>query len=165
MSPVIAMPAVLEKRYNSAIFLFGSLGHMRKFRSGSSKKTNMLSGLRARGLRAESASTWVLKTRLIEKIPIIFLQPNCRKLQSGSKNVFLKIRSKVPKKLGPFFHFSSLENHFPVVESGFWGHISRWKCPKQGRGKGHISKWKWPFPHSRFGHFQCPKRKYKTTSQ
>ena len=35
MSPVIAMPAVLEKRYNSAIFLFGSLGHMRKFRSGS----------------------------------------------------------------------------------------------------------------------------------
>ena len=103
MSPVIAMPAVLEKRYNSAIFLFGSLGHMRKFRSGSSKKTNMLSSLRARGLRAESASTWVLKTRLIEKIPIIFLLPNCWKLQSGSKNVFLKIRSKGPKKLGPFF--------------------------------------------------------------
>ena len=23
----------------------------------------------------------------------------------------------------------------------------------------------WPFPHSRFGHFQCPKRKSKTTSQ
>ena len=22
---------------------------------------------------------------------------------------------------------------------------------------------KWPFPHSRFGHFQCPKRKSKTT--
>ena len=32
-------------------------------------------------------------------------------------------------------------------------------------GKGHFSKWKWPFPHSRFGHFQCPKRKSKTTSQ
>ena len=24
--------------------------------------------------------------------------------------------------------------------------------------------WKWPFPHSRFGHFQCPKWKSKTTS-
>ena len=23
--------------------------------------------------------------------------------------------------------------------------------------------WKWPFPHSRIGHFQCPKRKLKTT--
>ena len=31
-------------------------------------------------------------------------------------------------------------------------------------GKGHFSKWKWPFPHSRFGHFRCPKRKSKTTS-
>ena len=24
---------------------------------------------------------------------------------------------------------------------------------------------KWPFPHSQFGHFQCPKQKSKTTSQ
>ena len=28
-----------------------------------------------------------------------------------------------------------------------------------------VSKWKWPFPHSRFGHFQCPKRKSKTSSE
>ena len=34
-----------------------------------------------------------------------------------------------------------------------------------GWGKGHFRMWKWPFSHSRFGHFQCPKRKYKTTSQ
>ena len=32
-------------------------------------------------------------------------------------------------------------------------------------GKGHFSKWKWPFSHSRFGHFQCLKRKSKTTSE
>ena len=48
--------------------------------------------------------TWVLKTRLIQKkIAIIFLKPNFRKLQNNSTNVSLKIGSKVPQKLGPFF--------------------------------------------------------------
>ena len=28
------------------------------------------------------------------------------------------------------------------------------------RGKGHFHLLKWPFPHSRFGHFRSPKRKY-----
>ena len=42
-----------------------------------------------------------------KKIPIIFLKPNFRKLQDDSKNVSLKIGSKVPQKLGPFSHFSS----------------------------------------------------------
>ena len=46
--------------------------------------------------------TWVLKTRLIEKkYPSFFLMPNYRKLQEDSKNVSLKIGSKVPQKLGP----------------------------------------------------------------
>ena len=32
-------------------------------------------------------------------------------------------------------------------------------------GKVHFYKRKWPFSHSRFGHFQCPERKSKTTSE
>ena len=46
--------------------------------------------------------TWVLKTRLIEKLPI-FLTPNFRKLQDVSKNVSLKIGSKGPQKLSQIF--------------------------------------------------------------
>ena len=38
-----------------------------------------------------------------KRIPIIFLMPNFRKLQDDSKNVSLKIGSKQPQKLGPFF--------------------------------------------------------------
>ena len=38
-----------------------------------------------------------------KKIPIIFLKPNFRKLQNDSKNVSLKIGSKVPQNIGPFF--------------------------------------------------------------
>ena len=55
--------------------------------------------------RTVALPTWVLKTRLIErkKHPKILFQPNCRKLQDDSKNVSLKIGSKVPQKLGPFF--------------------------------------------------------------
>ena len=45
----------------------------------------------------------VLKTRTIEKKYPSFLKPNCRKLQDDSKNVSLKIGSRGPKKLGPFF--------------------------------------------------------------
>ena len=37
-----------------------------------------------------------------KKYPSFFM-PNFRKLQDDSKNVSLKIGSKVPKKIGPFF--------------------------------------------------------------
>ena len=76
--------------------------------------------------------TWVLKTRLIQKkIAIIFLKPNFRKLQNNSTNVSLKIGSKVPQKLGPFFSLflmrkplSSgqkwfLRPYFPLIRSMF----------------------------------------------
>ena len=38
-----------------------------------------------------------------KKYPSFFLQPNFRKLQNDSKNASLKIGSKGPQKLGPFF--------------------------------------------------------------
>ena len=70
-------------------------------------------------------TTWVLKTGQIEKeIPIIFYKAKFLKLQDDSKDVSLKIGSKVPQKLGPFSHFFSWEKDFPVDKSGFWGHIS-----------------------------------------
>ena len=47
--------------------------------------------------------TWVLKTRPIKRNTHHFFKPNCRKLQNNSKNVGLKIGSKGPQKLGPFF--------------------------------------------------------------
>ena len=51
-----------------------------------------------------SVSTWVMKTRLIEKkIPIIFLKPSCQKLQNISKNVSFKIGNKGPQNLSQIF--------------------------------------------------------------
>ena len=61
------------------------------------------------------------------------------------------------------------------LEANFGLAASTMKMPRAGTGAGidwekkemgsqNFSKWKWPFPHSRFGHFQCPKRKSKTTS-
>ena len=47
------------------------------------------------------------------------------------KNVYrigfqkIKIRPWEDFELWPFSHFSSLENNFPVVKSGFWGIISQ----------------------------------------
>ena len=38
-----------------------------------------------------------------KKYPSFFSKPNFRKLQNYSKNVSLKIGSKVPQRLGPFF--------------------------------------------------------------
>ena len=52
-----------------------------------------------------------------------FLMPNFRKLQDDSKNVSLKIGSRVPQKLGHFSHFSSWEKRLSSGKSGFWGHI------------------------------------------
>ena len=44
-----------------------------------------------------------------------------------------------------------------------WYFLVGWSNKRrQGRPESHLLKW--PFPHSRFGHFQCPKRKSKTTS-
>ena len=54
--------------------------------------------------------TWVLKTRLIEKNTHNFFKPNFRKLQDDSKKVSLKIGSKVPQKLGPFFSFLAVQD-------------------------------------------------------
>ena len=80
-----------------------------------SKNSSDVTSIRVRG-------TWVLKARLIEKkYPSFLLMPNFRKLQDNSKNVSLKIGSRVPQKLG---HFFSWEKHFSVDKSGFWGHIS-----------------------------------------
>ena len=83
-------------------------------------------------------------------------------------NIYWVIRSRFQEiKIGSwegfekieFSHFSSWENDFPVVKSGFWGHISHllgiclywevvldfpfghWKCPNWEWGKGHFSKW------------------------
>ena len=39
------------------------------------------------------------------------------------------------------------------------------QIPNREWGKGHFHLLIGPFPHSRFGHFQCPKRKSKTTFQ
>ena len=109
--------------------------------------------------------------------------PNFRKLQDDSKNVSLKIGSKVPQKLGPFFSLflmrktlSSgqkwfLRPYFPLIRgmfllrSGLRFLFGHWKWPNLEWGKGHTIKWKWPFHHSRFGHFQYPKQISKTTSQ
>ena len=53
-------------------------------------------------------TTWVLKTgQIVKEIPIIFYKAKFLKLQDDSKDVSLKIGSKVPQKLGPFSHFSS----------------------------------------------------------
>ena len=61
-----------------------------------------------------SNPTWVLKTCPIEKkIPIIFLKPNCRKLQSDSKNVSLKMGSRGP-------YFSHLLMRKPLSSGQKW---------------------------------------------
>ena len=111
--------------------------------------------------RTVALPTWVLKTRLIEKKhPKILFQPNCRKLQDDSKNGNLKIGSKGPKKLGPFFSLFLmrvrllsgqkwfLRPYFPLIRGMFvfrsglissfcFGH---WKCPNREGGKGHFSR-------------------------
>ena len=47
-----------------------------------------------------------------KKYPSFFLMPKFRKLQDDSKNVSLKIGSKVPQKLGPFFSLFLMRNIF-----------------------------------------------------
>ena len=59
-----------------------------------------------------------------------------------------------------------LRPHFPLIRGMFvFRSFRHWKCRNREWGKGHFSKWKRPFPHSRSGHFQCPKLKSKTTSE
>ena len=51
-----------------------------------------------------------------------------------------------------------------LVRSGLWFSFWALEVPEPRLRKRPLSLLIWPFPHSRFGHFQCPKRKSKTTS-
>ena len=53
-----------------------------------------------------------------KKHPKILFQPNCRKLQDDLKNVSLKIGSRGPKKLGPFFSLFLMRK--PLSNSQKW---------------------------------------------
>ena len=99
------------------------------------------------------------------------------------KNVNLKIGSRVPQKLGPFLSLflmrktlSSgqkwfLRPYFPLIRgmfllrSGLRFSFRALEVPQPRMRKRPLSLLIWPFPHSWFGHFQCPKRKSKTTFQ
>ena len=72
-----------------------------------------------------------------KKYPLFLLMPNFRKLQDDSKNVSLKIRSRVPQKLGPFFSLFLMRKTLSSGQKWFLTifHMLRW-----------------PFPHSWFGH-------------
>ena len=64
--------------------------------------------------------TWVLKTRLIEKIPIIFLKPNFGNCKTIPKMYVLN-REHFPSKVRALFlTFPHEKKHFPVVKSDFW---------------------------------------------
>ena len=93
------------------------------------------------------------------------------KLQALSKRVSLKIWSKGPQKLGPFFSLflmrktlSSgqkwfLRPFFPLIRSTFLLRSLRFsfralEVPRPRVRKRPFYLLKWPFPHYRFGHFR-----------
>ena len=68
------------------------------------------------------------------------------------------------------FFFKKIQNAFdlPLCFEHWVDFLTDWEalCTAIGeKGKGHFNLLKEPFPFSRFGHFQCPKRKFKTTSE
>ena len=122
----------------------------------------------------------VLRTRLRKQITKNSL---VAKFYHDSKNVSLKIGSRGPQKLGPFSSLflmrktlSSgqkwfLRPYFPLIRgmfllrSGLRFSFRALEVPEPRVRKRPLSLLIWSFPHSQFGHFQCPKRKYKTTFQ
>ena len=81
--------AVLILRFVRIYALFGGLGKIKCFLG----TTTVFLGY-----------TWVLRTCLIEKKNTHnFFKPNCPKLRSISKNVSLKIGSRLPQKLSQIF--------------------------------------------------------------
>ena len=115
--------------------------------------------------------TWVLKTRQFEKKkePKIPFYPIFKKLQDNSKRPFFSLfLMRKPLSSGQKLF---LRLYFPLIRGmlllkcGLRFSFRALEVPEPRVRKRPLSLLIWPFPHSRFGHFPCLKRKSKTTSQ
>ena len=116
--------------------------------------------------KSRNNSQWPKRLKTQKNLPGLRLVPFFGKLPHESPKKIWKSGNEGVLSWGRFSHFSSWEKHFPVVESGFWGHISYWlgvsfswgglrfsfqalEVPEPRVRKRPFYLLKWPFPHSR----------------